>query len=236
MIKKLVYKLVWKSGILNSLSRDKITILTYHKVLDKLEKNNGMEILTSEFEKQIRYIVKNYNVISFKDFLEGKIKKNSIIITFDDGTIDFKENAYPILKKYNVKPIVFVISGKVGKDGYLDWKDLKEMNIDIGAHTVSHPKLAHIPLEKVEKELIESKKTIENKLGISVNVLAYPHGLRDDINKDVIRIARENYDVAASNMFGLNDFKKMNRHCLKRVNVFWNDFDIFKIKIKGVGR
>jgi len=42
---------------------------------------------------------------------------------------------------------------------------MADAGIEIGAHTVSHPVLAHLPVEAREAELVTSKRLIEAKLG-----------------------------------------------------------------------
>jgi len=239
MHKKLIYRILGNSDILRYLNSDKLTILTYHRVL---EKGDGkMSISIENFEKQMKYISKNYKVISFKDLLENKLKKNSIIITFDDGYKDVLQNAYPILKKYSLKATLFLttdfLNGKIPwweneNNLFMNWNDVKKLDLEIGAHSISHPRLSQCSLKEIKKEV--SKEEIEKKLGREVYVFSYPHGTRNDINENVINAVKENYKLAVSNIFGLN--KKLNKYCLKRINVFYNDFDIFKVKIRGIGK
>ena len=72
-------------------------------------------ISIKNFEKQINYLCKSYNIISMYD-LASHIKKkisfpsNSVIITFDDGLKNNFINAFPILQKYNIKATVFLIT------------------------------------------------------------------------------------------------------------------------------
>ena len=246
MYKKLVYYILGKSNILRFLNRDKFVILTYHRVLDEYRGIGGMVVLKKEFEKQIKYISENYNVINFKDLADiikcGVLKKNSIIITFDDGYKDIIKNAYPILKKYNVKATLFITSdfadGKTPwweKDNknMLKWKDIKNLDFEIGAHSVSHPVLSKLDDEKLKNEIINCKRDIENKLYLKVNVFSYPHGKREDIGKKAIWLVKENYDFGVSNIYGVNDLNS-NPHYLKRINVFWNDINIFKVKVRGM--
>lgn len=240
MYKKLFYKLLGNSWFLNYINSDKITILTYHRVLE--EGKGSLIILKKNFERQMKYISENYNVISFKDLLEKRVKKNSIIITFDDGYKDILENAYPILKKYNIKATLFIttnfINGKKPKwekeeNLFMKWSDIKKLNFEIGAHSISHPILSQCSLEEMKKET--SKEEIEKRLGMEVYVFSYPYGNEGDINEVVKEVVKKNYKLAVSNIFGLNS-KKLDKYCLKRINIFYNDLDIFKVKIKGIGR
>ena len=57
----------------------------------------------------------------------------------------------------------------------LSWDEVREMStngISFGAHTVNHPVLADISLEEARREILESKKTIENKIQKTVKTFA----------------------------------------------------------------
>lgn len=61
----------------------------------------------------------------------------------------------------------------------LTWDQIKEMSenrISFGAHTVSHPIMSRISIEMAEREIQESKKTIEEKIGRPITSFAYPFG------------------------------------------------------------
>ena len=50
-------------------------------------------------------------------------------------------NAFPILKEFNMKATIFIISSYINRDLYLTSDEIKEMSdygIDIESHTVSH--------------------------------------------------------------------------------------------------
>ena len=61
------------------------------------------------FEKQLQYIVsKKYPTIFASELVNSyeneKFRRNSIVLTFDDGYVDNYIYAYPLLKKYNCNP------------------------------------------------------------------------------------------------------------------------------------
>ena len=107
------------SYILKFINRKKIRVLMYHGVGNQQTDFNldipSLIISIKNFEKQINYLSKSYNIISMYD-LASHIKKkipfpsNSVIITFDDGLKNNFINAFPILQKYNIKATVFLIT------------------------------------------------------------------------------------------------------------------------------
>jgi peptidoglycan/xylan/chitin deacetylase (PgdA/CDA1 family) len=109
-----------------------IKILCYHGVILKNYKKkvfnyNFKHILAKDFEKQMKFLNKNENVISLKDIenIRKKDKKNYSVITFDDGFKNNYEIAYKILKKYDLPATFFLCPGIINKK-ILFWVDIVE--------------------------------------------------------------------------------------------------------------
>ncbi len=93
----------------------RIPILLYHSISND---NFFLSVSKNKFLKQLSFLKKRgFETINF-DNITNANKKN-FIITFDDGYKDNLTNALPILKKFNYKATVFVVSNKLGK--YNDW-------------------------------------------------------------------------------------------------------------------
>jgi peptidoglycan/xylan/chitin deacetylase (PgdA/CDA1 family) len=74
--------------------------------------------------------------------------------------------------------------------GPISWDEALEMqknNVQIEAHTVTHPILPNIDLPHLESELIESKQRIENVLNKTVDHFCYPNGALDGIVQDAVK-------------------------------------------------
>ena len=61
--------------------------------------------------------------------------------------------------------------------------------IEIGAHTISHPKLAKIPKSEQETEIWQCKSYLEELINRPVNSFAYPHGSLSDATVTAVRDA-----------------------------------------------
>jgi peptidoglycan/xylan/chitin deacetylase (PgdA/CDA1 family) len=167
-----------------------IPILTYHYVSNNPNPNDkvreGLSTSPKIFEEHMEYIyMHSYTTITLEKLylaLEGKadLPKNTIILTFDDGYIDFYVNVYPILRRYNLNATAFISPGLIGQGPYIDWDQIKEMDktglISFQAHTVTHPDLTKLTDEKLKWEIEESKIMLQNFLGKPVNFFAYPFG------------------------------------------------------------
>lgn len=75
--------------------------------------------------------------------------------------------------------------------------------VDVGAHTRSHVNLAAQTAEIQKKEIMGSKKDLEEWLGREVTSFSYPFGTRQHYNKDSVRLAKESgFKLATANYSG----------------------------------
>jgi peptidoglycan/xylan/chitin deacetylase (PgdA/CDA1 family) len=115
---------------------------------------------------------------------------NPVVITFDDGYADFYRQAYPVLSRYNFSATVFLPTAYIGDDPLqfkgrdcLTWAEVRELSkygILFGSHTVTHPRLRELSVQAINEEIVNSKQTIEGKLGREVNSFAYPFAFPQD--------------------------------------------------------
>ena len=82
-----------------------------------------------------------------KNFHTPKTEKK-ILITIDDAFSSFYDAAWPYLKKENIPFILFVSTEAVGKNGYMTWEQIKEVekdpNVYIGNHSHTHDYLVDL--------------------------------------------------------------------------------------------
>lgn len=94
-------------------------------------------------------------------------------------------------------------------DLMLTWEQIKEMHesgISFGSHTVTHPIMSKISIERAREELVESKRTIEENLGSPVISFAYPNGKKEDFHDGIKEVLKEaGYSCAFTTIFGVND-------------------------------
>jgi peptidoglycan/xylan/chitin deacetylase (PgdA/CDA1 family) len=186
-------------------------VLCFHNVEDG--HSNALTITTAEFEKELKAVKDaGFSVIPLQDFLawrrgEKTIPHKSCVITLDDGWVSGYNNSWPILKKYGFPFTLFIYIEYVGSGGKsMSWDQLAEMRdagVDIECHTYTHSNLhgkgnkAKVQAEIkamgyepwLRKELIDSKKVLEEKLGIKVNCLAYPYGVWNSVVRGIVKEA-----------------------------------------------
>ena len=168
----------------------RVPILIYHSVrpyypgITKLVKE--YTVPPDIFDDQLKYLRDNgYTPITLDDlaahFNSNKLLPDRpVVITFDDGWENQFRYAFPIMKKYGYTGIFYIYSNPIDKKVFLKWDEVKTMvdaNMVIGDHTKSHPELSKIKDDAMlRKEIEDSKKIIEAKIGRPVNDFAYPFG------------------------------------------------------------
>ena len=156
------------------------TVLTYHLIYDEpFTQYTNLFVRTADFEDQLRAMTDAGYTFLFADSFGGCATK-SVILTFDDGYEDNYTNMFPLLKKYNARATVFMITDKIDKPGYLTSDQIREMAdsglVRFGSHTVSHSDLRSLGGDRLRRELSDSKQIIENLTGQKVNCVCYPAG------------------------------------------------------------
>lgn len=118
---------------------------------------------------------------------------NLIVLTFDDGFRDFFINAFPILQRHGFSATVYLPTAYIGDNRSvisnvegrtfnarecLTWSEVAELHqagIEFGSHTVHHPRLVDLEWPEIESELRDSKREIEEHLGVAACAFAYPY-------------------------------------------------------------
>jgi peptidoglycan/xylan/chitin deacetylase (PgdA/CDA1 family) len=175
-----------------------IPILGYHRVVGELPAGDveQISVTTSRLETQMRWFARlGYETHSLNsvahDLLLGRpIPRRRFVITFDDGYRDTLENAVPVLERFGFTATVFVVTGQVGRTNswdegvsvqvpLMDWNQLGELvdrGFSIGSHTVTHRALTRLSEGEISYELTESRRMLEERLGVDVRTFCYPWG------------------------------------------------------------
>lgn len=169
----------------------RVPILMYHYVENVTDLNDTLRmsqnIPPQIFEEQLVTLLNsNYTPIFMSDltnYFLGKVDlpPKPIVLTFDDGYADFYTDVFPILKKYQVKAVNYVVSGFVGRDkNYLTLLQLEELAasplVEIGAHSVSHQDLPYLTIAEMQNEISNSKLQLEYMVKKPISHFAYPYG------------------------------------------------------------
>ena len=154
----------------------------YHRFNEN--KYPSTNIKMDVFQKQLELIEKNkiefYDPVKFSKEFDYPKKNKKVLITIDDAFLSFYENAWPILKKKKIPFILFVSTEPVGKSGYMSWEQIKEISsykfAYIGNHSHTHEYLLDFSHIEFEKDIKNSIKIFEEKLGYNPVYFSYPFG------------------------------------------------------------
>lgn len=220
-------------------------ILMYHKVGTPPEGSRLKKLWVSqdEFRRQMGYLKRhNYTPVTLRRVAESinggpPLPARAVVLTFDDGYRNNIENAFPILNEFGFSATLYIVVNAVGRDNFwhdpatetrlpmLSWDDvlaLAKAGWDIGSHTLNHPRLTRLPLSEVEKELVDSRRILGEKIGVAPVSFAHPYGDGAD-NGDIRRlIQKAGYQTACSVHRGLADVAAAP-FCLKRIFVRGDD-------------
>lgn len=215
----------------------KVPILIYHSVAPHGAFQSPIQVYydvaPASLDKQLKYLKDNgYTVIGL-DYLADALAQTitlppkPIVITFDDGWENQFIYAYPTLKRYNNTATFFIYTHAIGHENFLTWDQVRTMDnggMSIGGHTRTHPYLLGItdPVA-LRTEIIGGKSVIENRIGHSISLFAYPFG---QYNNQVIDIVKEaGYRAARSGYKGIYHTKD-DLYKLKGIEVT-DDFNKF---------
>lgn len=179
-----------------------IPVLMYHKVPEhEIQAKHRIFITKDNFERHLQYFKsKGFTTISFKELEEFRLlqrdlndfPKKPLILTFDDGYVDNLRNAGPLLKKYNMKATIFLLANPEVRSNFWDEesgdpehpimsleekKELLQYPFEIGSHGFKHDKITSMTVTEAFRELSESKKILQDQLGVSINTFAFTYGV-----------------------------------------------------------
>ena len=212
-----------------------ILSLMYHRFNEN--KYPSTNIQMNVFKQQIE-IIRNlkYNFYNPQDleknFFTPKTEKK-ILITIDDAFTSFYEIAWPYLKAEKIPFILFVSTESVGRNGYMTWNQIKELEkesiVYIGNHSHSHSHLVDLKNDDFINDINTASLIFNEKLGYNPIFFSYPFGEYSALIKEYIS---KNFKFSFGQHSGVIDTNK-NRHELPRfpINEKYGDLKRFKFLI-----
>ncbi len=149
------------------------------------------------FETQMGFLRRHASVLSLDELLAGNGRENGArfrcAITFDDGYAGVFERALPILVRHGFPATVYLTTDAIsagdsrrseefpGLDPgqrLLTWAQVRELAplVTAGSHLCQHLDMSKLDRQRAAAELLNSKRTIEDRLGKSCDHFAFPWG------------------------------------------------------------
>jgi peptidoglycan/xylan/chitin deacetylase (PgdA/CDA1 family) len=111
--------------------RSEVVVLAYHRVFSPWADTYQMCVTPDHFADHMKHIADNYSVLSLNQLSEAlrtrSLPKRAVIVTFDDGYVDFLQAAWPILKRHKVPVSLFVTTGHMGRLDEFWWDQLERL-------------------------------------------------------------------------------------------------------------
>jgi peptidoglycan/xylan/chitin deacetylase (PgdA/CDA1 family) len=164
--------------------------------------------------------------------MKKSFPEKSFVINFDDGYETVYKEGFSILQDYGMSATVFLAVGENGSRkaeerlpslegrSMLNWREIQEMKkwgIEFGAHTLTHPDLTRLPRDRMEMEICDSKKIIENTLSTPISCFAYPYGRYNDSVRELVQ---QHFVCASSDKLGFIT-PSSDLYALERVDAYY---------------
>lgn len=225
----------------------RLPILMYHNVSKESSKSKGLTVFCDALEEQFRYLQqKGYMSYHFSE-LENMtlINPKSVVITFDDVTVNQLDYAVPLLQKYNLKATFFIPFGYIGgvdswnsgNEKIMSMKQLKALDnrVELGLHSFAHKRFATLTEAEINTDFSKCFEIIEKNDLKVYNALAYPYGNypKKEPTKSVFTSVLRKNSIKAGLRIGnrVNQFPFKNPYEIQRIDIKGED-NLLKFKFK----
>ncbi|PYU71594.1 MAG: hypothetical protein DMG49_09060 [Acidobacteria bacterium] len=166
-------------------------------------------------------------------------------VTFDDAFENFVHQALPELEKRNMPATLFVISDALDKafgpagcaERVMSLEQLRSLPtglISIGSHTATHPMLPLLSESEARMELVQSRKSLEERLRRPVLTFSFPFG---GFSQRLIELCREAGYKRVFTTLPVLAFTDPSEFVVGRVRVDPTDWPLeFRLKLAGAYR
>jgi peptidoglycan/xylan/chitin deacetylase (PgdA/CDA1 family) len=191
-----------------------LVVLIYHRV----GAGSGLELdlPVDLFAAQAEVLAASGRVVSLGEALawlrgadDGRdtgAGADPVVVTFDDGTVDFVDRALPILERHRLPVTLYAATAFIDEgrpfpgDGLpLSWRGLADACatglVDVGSHTHGHRLLDRLPADRIDDELDRSIDLIGDHLGRPPKDFAYPKAVAGSVAAE--RAVRRRFRSAA---------------------------------------
>ncbi|HSL41869.1 MAG TPA: polysaccharide deacetylase family protein [Anaerolineales bacterium] len=174
-----------------------VPILLYHHIGFSLQGETVYYVSPESFDQQMSLLYQwGYKTISVELLVQAitqgaQLPPKPVILTFDDGSESTYATAMPIMQRYGLTGVSYIVLNYLGIPRYMSTDQIRSLHAagwEIGSHGLSHVELTTQP-RKHEAEVIESRRRLEKFLGVPVTSFAYPYGVYDDDSLIYVRDA-----------------------------------------------
>jgi peptidoglycan/xylan/chitin deacetylase (PgdA/CDA1 family) len=171
------------------------------------------------FQAQIDALIEHgFSFVTLTELLQSppEERPRQCAITFDDGRLGAYQHGSRILREHGIKATYFISPDWLEKkpaaraesySDFMTWDHVAELAAEgnvVGSHGRSHLPFFDLDPEAAAREVSESKRLIEHRLGIPCEHFAAPWG---QINRALMSLVRDSgYKTLCSTVRGPNKF------------------------------
>src|SRR3712207_3051281 len=153
-------------------------VLMYHSISEPKGESDPLCTSPGRFEAQMLYIKRhNLRGVSMRELylaMNMGDTRGLVGMTFDDGYEDFLGAAVPTLEKVGFSATVFVVAGMLGEESTWEHREgptsrlrllgadgvreVSERGMEVGSHSVTHPRLSRLDSETLIHERSEERR------------------------------------------------------------------------------
>lgn len=225
---------------------DRPRVLMYHMVSEPRRgaRFNKLRVRPAAFEAQLRWLRdRGWTFAPLSALLEGDpVVGKTVVLTFDDGFEDNYTTAFPLMQRYGACGTLFLVADREGQE----WSSRKKRHhqggelaaepklcdgqvremvasgvFELGGHTVTHANLPTLGLAERRREIAGCKAALEGRFDVPVRSFAYPFGLFETEDVDLVREA--GYAGAVTTATGIERWPPADPFRLPRVKVSGKD-------------
>jgi peptidoglycan/xylan/chitin deacetylase (PgdA/CDA1 family) len=182
--------------VMNADRHPSVRVLCYHTFKDA---KNMYSFSIDEFRGQIDFLKsRGFTFVSVGDIAAGRVRGDrNVLVTIDDGNASVYRAVKEVLRPKGIRPLLGIYPNVIGKKSYaLTWEQLSELardGCDIAAHGYYHNLLNDKSYDRdhgsFHKEIVESKKVLEEKLRMRIEYFIYPFGVGSERAVKMVRDA-----------------------------------------------
>jgi peptidoglycan/xylan/chitin deacetylase (PgdA/CDA1 family)/glycosyltransferase involved in cell wall biosynthesis len=214
---------VYQDAVVETL-RCEMPVIMYHRFIEQESEKgvHGTWLPIAMFEKHLKLMKwLGYETLTFKDLADKgfihrlQYGKKYLMITVDDGYRDNLTRMLPLLEKYGYKAVVYIVTGEDHNRwdvehpthpdtpvALMNGEEIRALvasgHVEIGGHTLTHPRLSKLSPELQAHEICANKNRLEQLLGEPLLSFAYPYGDLNDDAKAQASAAGYRYAVATN--------------------------------------
>jgi peptidoglycan/xylan/chitin deacetylase (PgdA/CDA1 family) len=204
-------------------------VLMYHSI-SRQDDYDALCTSPERFKAQMLHLKRhNWRGVSMRELCRAMNTGDArglVGLTFDDGYEDFLSTALPTLVTLGFSATLFVVAGMLGEENTWEHRggptirlrlldgdgvrEISERGMEVGSHTVTHPRLSGLDTEMLAREVGDSRQMLGEIVGTPVEGFSYPYG---DLDGPAVRAARSAgyvYAVATKKQieYGIHDWPR----------------------------